>query len=370
MATTNPFFNSVYPGKTTEQGLLDDLVKEQIAMFGADLLYMPRRHLNLDKLLHESSKNAFEYAIPIPTYIKSFSGFNNGMEMLTKFGVRASDELTLVISRSVWNTEYATFMKDYYNDISGRDHSSELDNLSGESARPKEGDLIFFPFDLSIFEIKYVQFDQPWFQLGRGYVYELLCEKFEFSGEKFETGYPDIDDIEVQPDYYRMELDLEDGGTNTFKLHERVTIYDASELVMVSTGLYPIHYDLEGEDGGPLYVDYQVGDNQFRLYSDPGFLEQVPKVEGTVFEWNKPKKMIQVGDLTNLDPDQQDKETLDVDLNKFDVVVIIGQTTGAQWVSVKAREADTAFNDNATLQNEFDEIKIIDEADTNPFGFV
>ena len=112
MATTNPFFNSVYPGKTTEQGLIDDLVKEQIGMFGADLLYMPRRHLNLDKLLHESSKVAFEYALPIPTYIKSFSGFNNGMEMLTKFGVRASDEVTLVISSSVWNTEYATFMKE------------------------------------------------------------------------------------------------------------------------------------------------------------------------------------------------------------------------------------------------------------------
>ena len=110
MATTNPFFNSVYPGQTSEQGLLDDLVKEQIEMFGADFLYMPRKMLNLDKLLHESSKNAFEFAMPIPCYIKTFQGYQNGMEMLTKFGVRASDEVTLVMSRSVWNTQYLSLI--------------------------------------------------------------------------------------------------------------------------------------------------------------------------------------------------------------------------------------------------------------------
>ena len=370
MPYTNPWINSTYPGHSTEQSLIDDLVIEQIAMYGADILYMPRRMLNLDKLLHESSKVAFEFAMPIPMYVKTFAGYNNGMEMLTKFGVRASDEVTLVLSRSQFNTYYSPFIKSYYNTIAGRDVKSQLDHLAGETSRPKEGDLIYFPFDDSIFEIKYVMFDQPFFQLGKGYVYELMCEKFEFSGESFETGYEQVDETDMDNDYYRMQFELESEGMDTFMIHERVTIYDASEVAMLSTGLYPINYDKDGEDGGPLYIDYQVGDNTFRLYKDVGYLEDVPKIEGTVMGWNKPELKLNIGDLTNLDPDQQDPETLDVDLNKFDVVVIQGQTSGAQWVSVKAKERPAAFNDNTTLQEEFDDIKILDDADENPFGFV
>jgi hypothetical protein len=372
--TTNPYFNSVYPGTSTEQNLIDSLVIEQIAMFGADMLYLPRKMLNLDKLLHESSKNAFEFAMPIPLYVKTFSGYNNGLEMLTKFGVRSSDEVTLVASRSVWNTSYAPFMKSYYNAEAGREPTAELNYLEGETARPKEGDIIYFPFDDSIFEIKYVMFDQPFFQLGKGYVYELMCEKFEYSGETFSTGYEEVDETDVAPDYYRMQFDLEADGTNTFLMHERVTIYDASEVSLMTEGLYNMDADVTTEDGEskgiPLYIDYQVGDNTFRLYKDPGFLETVPKIEATVFGWNKKTRKLEVGDLTNLDPDQQNKTTLDVDVNKFDIVVIEGQVSGSRWVSLKANEREAAFNDNQVIQQEFDEIKLIDDHDENPFGFV
>ena len=372
--TTNPYFNSVYPGTSTEQNLVDSLVIEQIAMFGADMLYLPRKMLNLDKLLHESSKSAFEFAMPIPLYVKTFSGYNNGLEMLTKFGVRSSDEVTLVASRSVWNTSYAPFIKSYYNAQAGRDPKSELNYLEGETARPKEGDIIYFPFDDSIFEIKYVMFDQPFFQLGKGYVYELMCEKFEYSGETFETGYEEVDETDVAPDYYRMQFDLEADGADTFKMHERVTIYDASEVSLVTQGLYPLDADRVNEDGESegvtMYIDYQIGDNTFRLYKDPGFLETVPKIEATVFGWNKKTKKLEVGDLTNLDPDQLNKDTLDVDVNKFDIVVIEGQVSGARWVSLKANEREAAFNDNQVLQQEFDEIKLLDEQDESPFRFV
>jgi len=87
MPHTSPYFNSVWPGQTAEQGLVDDLVREQIKIYGLDVLYMPRRHLNLDLLLHESSKVAFEMAMPIPMYLKTVDGFDNGMEVLSKFGV-------------------------------------------------------------------------------------------------------------------------------------------------------------------------------------------------------------------------------------------------------------------------------------------
>ena len=97
--TTNPYFNSTYPGQTSEQSLVDDLTREQIKIFGLDVIYMPRRHLNLDKLLHESSKAAFEVGMSIPMYLKTVDGYDNGMEVLTKFGVRSSDEITMVMSR-------------------------------------------------------------------------------------------------------------------------------------------------------------------------------------------------------------------------------------------------------------------------------
>ena len=362
MAGTNPFFNSVYPGQTGEQGLLDDLVKEQIAMFGADFLYMPRTMLNLDRLLHESSKNAFEFAMPIPAYVKTFQGYQNGMEMLTKFGVRASDEVTLVISRSVWNTQYAPFVKSYYNAKAGRPTTEDLKNLEGETSRPKEGDLIYFPFDDGIFEIKYVMFDQPFFQLGRGYVYELMCEKFEFSGESFETGYEEVDQAKTVPDYYRMEFILEEGGTGSFKADERIKITDFTNVI-----------DLITEDLDDLTTeqrDQLVVDEVFRLYNDPGYLEHVTEVQATVTDFDKPHNKLVVNDLTNLDPDQLDDD-YNVDINKFDTVIIEGLESGAVYASIKAHEHLTAFNDNEIIQEEFDAIKIIDDPwDENPFGFV
>ena len=99
MPYTNSFFSNT-TGYTAEVSLIDDLVREQIKMFGVDVLYMPRRMLNHDKLLHESTKNAFELALPMPAYIKTFDGYDSGLEALTKFGVRSSDELTLQISKS------------------------------------------------------------------------------------------------------------------------------------------------------------------------------------------------------------------------------------------------------------------------------
>lgn len=376
MPTTNPFFNSTWPGDTQEQSLIDDLVIEQIAIYGMDILYMPRNMLNLDKLLHESSKAAFELAMPIPMYLKSFTGYANGMEVLTKFGVRSSDEITMVMSRSQWTTYYKPFVKAYHNQNKGAPIDETLDHLEGETAtRPKEGDLIYFPFDDGIFEIKYVSFDTPFFQLGRGYVFELQCEKFEYSGETFDTGYNRVDDSMALPDYYRMEFSVEPDGKKTFEFKEPVIIYDVSGLNAS---------EIVTEEGDHLLAEnYRIVDNAtqfafiktdrsgpFRLYKDPGYVHQVPMVKGTVMDWDKPDGKLVVGDLSDLDPDQMSRDTGDIDYNKFDVALIIGQNTGAMYTSIKAEVRDSAFDDSKTIQDEFNEIKIYDVGDENPFGFV
>ena len=350
MPYTNPFFNST-TGYSGEVSLLDDLVMEQIGMYGIDLLFMPRKLVNLDKIFHESPKSAFEMALPIPMYVKSFDGYDNGMELLTKFGVRNSDEITLQMSRTQFETYYAPFIKSYYQAINNGTVQSELKHLEGQTAhRPKEGDLVYFPFDDGIFEVKYVQFDVPFFQLGKGYIYELQCEKFEYSGEDFSTGYLGIDDTQDEVDYYRTEFTLLAGGTGSFENQEQVIIYDVS-----------------GIENPDLNVPNPV--NPFTLYNAAGYLDDVTTVTANVTVFNKPELSLAVANLSDLDPTQTSDVDGDVDINKFDQVLIVGQTSGAAWLTAAAATDIKPFDDEVEIQKEFDDIKIIDDADTNPFGF-
>jgi len=379
---TSSFFSNT-TGYSGEVNLLDDLVREQIKLFGVDLLYMPRKMLNLDKLLHESSKNAFELALPIPAYIKTFDGYDNGLEILSKFGVRSSDELTIQISRSEFTTHYSPFLKSYYNANAGRPDTAELDRLEGETAaRPKEGDIIYFPFDDGIFEIKYVNFDQPFFQLGQGYVFELQCEKFEYSGAIFDTGYDQVDDTTEEPDFFRLELTLELDGENTFQTKEQVILYSLYDYDIVDGNLDHESFILDGggalvtEDHVPTYagdaedIRFKQAHEDFRLYKDPGYKNAVPIVEGTVQFWDKTNGILTLSDLHDMDPTQDDIQK-DLTINEFDRVVVVGQTSGSVWYSINAETRDKPFDDEKVIQREFDSIKIVDDpVDENPFGFV
>ena len=379
---TSSFFSNT-TGYSGEVNLLDDLVREQIKLFGVDLLYMPRKMLNLDKLLHESSKNAFELALPIPAYIKTFDGYDNGLEILSKFGVRSSDELTIQISRSEFTTHYAPFLKSYYNANAGRPDTAQLDRLEGETAsRPKEGDIIYFPFDDGIFEIKYVNFDQPFFQLGQGYVFELQCEKFEYSGAIFDTGYDQVDDTTEEPDYFRLQLNLELDGTDTFQTKEQVILYSLYDYEIVDGNLNNEFFILDAggaeitEDHVPTYaggaedIRFKDAHEDFRLYKDPGYKNRVPLVEGTVQFWDKTNGILTLSDLHDMDPTQEDA-IKDLTVNEFDRVVVVGQTSGSVWYSISAETRDKPFDDEKVIQSEFDSIKIVDDpVDENPFGFV
>ena len=339
MPSTNPYFSTT-TGYSGEQTLVDNLVIEQIGIFGLDLLYMPRENINLDRLLHEATKDVFSMALSIPMYIKSFDGYDNSIEMLSKFGVRSSDELTLIMSRSQWTTYYAPYVKSLYNNLSGRPEGAPNNPLEGQtSRRPKEGDLIFFPFDDGIFEVKYVQFDQPFFQLGKGYIFELQCEKFEYSGEDFQTGYPRIDQAGVRSEFPNLEFIFAEGGEGTFEFQERVRIFDVSEL------------------------------EEFQLYDDSGLIQRVPYVEATVSRWIQPERKLTVENITDMDPLQMNTTTGNVDINKFDKAVVTGLTTGARWTSEQAIQKPKAFDDADYIQEQFNRIKVYDPADTNEFGF-
>ena len=395
MPYTSPFFSNT-TGYTGEINLVDDLVREQIKLFGVDLLYMPRKMLNLDRLLHESSKSAFELALSMPMYIKTFDGYDQGMELLTKFGVRNADELTLTCSRSEFQTYYSPFLKSYYENINDGAPVNEL--LGQTDTRPKEGDLIYFPFDDGIFEIKYVQFDSPFFMFGKGYIFEMRCEKFEYSGETFSTGYDTVDDIVGAEDtYYTLEFILNENGSGTFKEREIVTISRVnlevigtipefpsitaedddvltteSELEIYQTGATsgtPANYPIMTEDGRVIMGDSVNSD--YQLYNTSGYVENEPNITATVVSWDKPNRKLKLSLFSNQDPTQKDPTTGDIDVDRLENSRVIGNESNASWsVATAVTLVSDKFNDDDVIQEEFDEIKIVDPADTNPFGFI
>ena len=154
----NVFFTH---GTRNEQFLQQGLVEEYIKMFGMDVLYIPRQLVRKDGVFNEEIISEFDDSYLIEAYMENFDGFQGGGDLLTKFGIRQSDEVTLVISQQRFSDLIAQFLLE--------DKEVEI----GE--RPQEGDLIWFPLTANYFEIKYVEHEEPFYQLGKNYTYKLKC---------------------------------------------------------------------------------------------------------------------------------------------------------------------------------------------------
>jgi len=149
-------------------------------MYGVDIHYMPRKYLTEKSILKEVVQSKFDDAYPIEAYIDNFDGYDDMPSTLSKFGIQATNEVTLIISRERFETYISPLMKNESN--------VKL------STRPKEGDLIYFPLGDRLFEIKYVEHEKPFYQLRENYVYKLTCELFRYEDEVIDTGVDEIDD--------------------------------------------------------------------------------------------------------------------------------------------------------------------------------
>ena len=138
-------------GTTNEQRLLEDLIIESIQIHGHDVYYLPRRSIDLDEVLGEDVLSRFENAYPIEMYLTNVQGWEGDGELFTKFGIQVTDQATFVVSKRRWE------------DVVG----SNPDELLQIPSRPAEGDLIYFPRTNSMFEIKFVQHLNPFYQLGK-----------------------------------------------------------------------------------------------------------------------------------------------------------------------------------------------------------
>tara|TARA_Y100000310_G_scaffold319115_1_gene373993 strand:+ start:379 stop:1326 length:948 start_codon:yes stop_codon:yes gene_type:complete len=179
----NPYFKEY----TGEQNILEDLTIESIKTMGKDMVYIPRTLVNVDDLFGEDVLSKFDDGYQLEMYIQSVDGFEGEGDILAKFGLEIRDRVELVVSRK----RFEQVVGDY------------------ESIkRPREGDLIFFPLSKTLFEINFVEHENPFYQLGRLYTYKLSCEVFSYSQEEVDTGYSDIDVVETERKKFAVEFDL------------------------------------------------------------------------------------------------------------------------------------------------------------------
>jgi hypothetical protein len=150
-------------------------------MYGVEVYYLPRKYITEKTIMREVIESSFDQSYPIEAYVENFDGYGDNTTILSKFGIQALNELTIVISRERFEEYITPLIKDQAN--------IKL------STRPKEGDLIYFPLGDRLFEIKFVEHEQPFYQLQTNYVYTLKCELFRYEDEVIDTGVDFIDDI-------------------------------------------------------------------------------------------------------------------------------------------------------------------------------
>lgn len=179
----NPFF---LQGSPDEQRLMQSLIDEHLSMFGVDVYYIPRKMIDTDDVLGEVQSSKFNDAYIIEAYLNNFEGYAKGSDIMTKFGINLQNEITLTISRERYEDFIAPFI------VTHNAKNAGTDVLLGE--RPKEGDLIFFPLGERLFEVKHVEHENPFYQLGKNYIYELQCELFRYEDEQFDTNVSFVDE--------------------------------------------------------------------------------------------------------------------------------------------------------------------------------
>ena len=190
-------------GSAQEQKFMENLIVESIEIYGQNIYYLPRTYVNKDTILNEVESSEFTQALQVRAYVNNVEGWEGQGELLSKFGIRIEDKTTFIFSRKKFEEKV--------------DDNATL-NVEG---RPNEGDLIWFPITKHLFEIKFVEVERPFYQLGKGYVWECQCELFEYSDEEIDTGVAEIDAIETAF-ANAIKLIMDPGGTGDFTVGEDV----------------------------------------------------------------------------------------------------------------------------------------------------
>ncbi len=201
MALSKFFSHSKYVQNTNEHYLVQSMVDESIKNFGIDVQYLPRTQNNIDTILNDAETSSFSTAYTMEVYLGTLEGFG-GQDQIGQFGFEVRDTADFIISMKTFDTIVTT--------------------ADSTILRPREGDLIYLPFSKQLFELTFVEDEQPFFQLGKNYVYQVSTALFRYEDEDFDTGIADVDVIETNL-AQRTVLTLQAGGTGTFGSGESVS---------------------------------------------------------------------------------------------------------------------------------------------------
>ena len=308
---TNVFFS---PKVRSEQLLYEDLIIESLKMYGQDVLYIPRETVTPDEILNEEYSK-YERAYMIEMYIADTDGFGGEGNLYTKFGLEIRDQATFIVSRR----QFARLVDIKENAI--------------REERPREGDLIYLPLSKGLFEIKFVEHESPFYQLSQFPTYEMQCELFEYSAEKFDTGISSVDYYE---DQYGPQTIIEiSGGANGFAIGEKI------KQILV-----PATTDTEA-------VEVYGNVTDFVQTSDIG---QVPRVAD-----------LRITDITcsdgSLKTFQADKDIIRIESslgNDWTVSKVYGINDDEKYIPQEPLSQNTYFENRAD--------DIIDFSESNPFS--
>ena len=196
----NPYFKF---GTNSEQNVVENLIIECLQIYGQEMFYVPRTLVSKDEILGEDRLSEFKNAYPIEMYFENVDGFGGNGAFMSKFGLMIEQSATLVVARKRWQQAVAQYGQ------------TILPN------RPAEGDLLYFPLTGGLFEIKFVQHQNPFYQIGKLYTYKLDIELFQYASERIDTGYGVIDDFE---------------SLKTFDIDTSVTKFGMIDSIQVTNG--------------------------------------------------------------------------------------------------------------------------------------
>ena len=305
---TNVYFSQKVK---SEQNLYEDIVIESLKMYGQDVYYLPREIITEDTILNEDVESNFNDAYMVEMYIENIEGFEGDGNILAKFGVEIRDQATFIVSKKRWEQ-----LVGYHNN-------------GINSIRPNEGDLIYIPMSKSLFEIRFVEHELPFYQLSNLPVYKLQCELFEYSGETIMTGFEDIDRVINKDISYQTVLRVNNGNNIEFVFSEEVR--------------------------------QQIGDTAEYVSGVIAYMQPAKA--------NESNRELRITDWI----------TSDGMVHEFVIdKPLIGQTSGAEWNVYEVSEVtdsdlvnDRAFISDAQSRNQEFEVAadgIIDFSESNPFG--
>ena len=221
MSTNSAFHTSNLHSLATERSLYQNLIKEAIQIYGHDVYYVNRDTVALDNVLGEDRLSSYTKQTPIEMYVEDAEGFGGDKEIITQFGLENRNEITFVVSKERFQEMDSQFVIESGTDTTGggillesgsidqSGSSSTLSSVQGDdnfyvlqdiastdADRPQEGDLVYHPVIAKMFEINFVDHDEPFYQLDNNPVYKLRCKQFEYSSEDIATGIDTIDTIE------------------------------------------------------------------------------------------------------------------------------------------------------------------------------